>query len=343
MAVSKLRKRLRKRQIKTERLRRFKVTDAIKEAHTLNRIPRYPLGPTQQAWEFCLVGAGGIGARLGPLIAKLIRPTDSVVVVDHDTVEERNLTRQHFARGDVGQPKALLVAERIKAALPIHCRDVTVTAYQTRFSLQWASENLNKRAPALMIGAVDNVPTRLDMYNWATANSLCYIDAGNRMRSGQVIGVVRNGAVRYDAFKRVIHDWTEIARQEKTQPAVDPASCGLRLDEQTIMANCMAADVAAGMLAMVTHGHPLSTLYIEFGTVPPRVTPEQLSTTDGFQPLKVSVELIQSMTTREPNDVEIAMVNCEATNENGLHAYCGICDHCRQPRFNCGHARGVDR
>jgi adenylyltransferase/sulfurtransferase len=63
-----------------------------------------------------IAGAGNIGSHLAPLLARagfgLLR------VVDRDIVEENNLEKQDFQREDVGSPKALALARRLRGQFP---------------------------------------------------------------------------------------------------------------------------------------------------------------------------------------------------------------------------------
>ena len=46
--------------------------------------------------NFVIVGAGGIGAHLGPILAKYLaysRPGSRLWIIDGDTVEDKNLAR----------------------------------------------------------------------------------------------------------------------------------------------------------------------------------------------------------------------------------------------------------
>ena len=81
-----------------------------------------------------VIGAGGTGGRLIPLLAQFLRsithgktPTGwvndpKIWLVDDDTVEQKNLLRQNFIQSDVNKPKAQVLAERYSRAF-----DVTIT------------------------------------------------------------------------------------------------------------------------------------------------------------------------------------------------------------------------
>jgi hypothetical protein len=69
-----------------------------------------------------LVGAGGTGSHLAHSVARLasvlqeMDRTVRVFIVDPDYVEEGNVPRSNFCRGEIGQPKAQALALRYSLA-----------------------------------------------------------------------------------------------------------------------------------------------------------------------------------------------------------------------------------
>lgn len=65
-----------------------------------------------------IVGCGGTGSRLVPLVAQLVRShpllssTTNIFLYDGDEVELKNLSRQNFAPADIGKNKAMVLAAR---------------------------------------------------------------------------------------------------------------------------------------------------------------------------------------------------------------------------------------
>lgn len=153
-----------------------------------------------------LVGAGGTGARIVPPLMQMLRPTDSLHIIDHDVVEDRNLLRQHFSLSDVGQHKASVLADRYRQ------RDIPISAYAAQLTPatcdsvhQAALANRVPRgntlavSPAgshatIILGAVDNAAARVAMRSFMinTAGPTAWIDAGNERRGGQVLTSLKN-------------------------------------------------------------------------------------------------------------------------------------------------------
>jgi molybdopterin/thiamine biosynthesis adenylyltransferase len=58
-----------------------------------------------------IIGAGGVASYLLPVLLKSFRP-EQLTIIDKDVLEERNLDRQMFGAGQVGQNKAFALANR---------------------------------------------------------------------------------------------------------------------------------------------------------------------------------------------------------------------------------------
>jgi hypothetical protein len=59
-----------------------------------------------------VIGAGGTGGYLLAAVSRLVKYAEDLVIIDADTVEERNLSRQVFSPKDIGRRKAEVLAER---------------------------------------------------------------------------------------------------------------------------------------------------------------------------------------------------------------------------------------
>jgi hypothetical protein len=63
-----------------------------------------------------IAGAGNIGSHLAPQLARA--GVGALRILDRDTVEAKNLATQDYRPGDVGRPKAEVLAERLRAQFP---------------------------------------------------------------------------------------------------------------------------------------------------------------------------------------------------------------------------------
>jgi molybdopterin/thiamine biosynthesis adenylyltransferase len=100
-----------------------------------------------------VIGAGGLG---GPaLLALAAGGVGRLVIIDDDVVESSNLNRQPlFGEGDLGQPKAVVAAERLAALRP----DLTATALTRRFDAEEAVALVS--GVDLVVDGSDNFATK---------------------------------------------------------------------------------------------------------------------------------------------------------------------------------------
>jgi hypothetical protein len=251
-----------------------------------------------------LVGAGGVGARIAPLLVKHMVPGDALTIIDHDLVEMKNIRRQHFTRMDVGRAKAEVVAERALAAAPVpgllidavvkEVHDLSqVMAAQECCSPLWQQTPQGmtvQYTPTLLITAVDTLKCRQNFHASFLAgmhNGLdsAWIDCGNRGSGGQALlaGLI-NYAVQIpnetgwghrhrvegsqDVFRYTYVNWDgfKALAPSYLSQVDDPTeeSCGLRVDPQTVMANTWAATAAMTIAVPFLECRPLAALGITF-------------------------------------------------------------------------------
>lgn len=146
-----------------------------------------------------IVGCGGTGSRLVPLLAQFLKTLRFVIdpkifLFDFDNVEEKNLARQNFIRPDVGKNKAMILAERYGRAYDINIVPYTKKVdgganFLTDF---YRATNTTVLPPhPLVILCVDSAQARRDiLLSFCGMNSSYapfYIDSGNEDGYGQII------------------------------------------------------------------------------------------------------------------------------------------------------------
>ena len=63
-----------------------------------------------------IAGAGGLGSNCAITLARC--GIGSLVIADHDFVEESNLSRQSYFRDQIGRPKTIALEENIRSIRP---------------------------------------------------------------------------------------------------------------------------------------------------------------------------------------------------------------------------------
>lgn len=232
--------------------------------------------------QLVIVGVGGTGGYVLQQVARLLyglksqgRPVAPVLLIDGDTVEEKNLLRQYFLPQDVGRKKAEVLAERYGRAYGLDIgsypeylmADTEIGSPRER---SW--QNGLVRSGAVVVGCVDNAATRALLHDKLNAyRYIVYIDSGNSAVDvpddiahidryglaslkasgweGQVVcGVRHNGRCVMPFPAEVFPDLLEV-RDDADKVPGDP-SCGhvVVSNPQRLMTNLMAATVVLSYL-----------------------------------------------------------------------------------------------
>lgn len=165
--------------------------------------------PGQIPQKIVVVGGGGTGSRLIPMLVQFIRSITNghnpmgwlmdptIYIVDDDVVEYKNLMRQNFIEADVGKPKAAVLAQRYSRAYGIKVEPIIQRLTDSTSTIVDGSGSRIDLTGAMWILCVDSAAARRDILkviirNTNTGNgspasmSPFIIDAGNENTFGQV-------------------------------------------------------------------------------------------------------------------------------------------------------------
>jgi len=132
-----------------------------------------------------LVGAGGLGCPAGLALARA--GVGRLLVVDDDTVEGTNLHRQIlFGEADLGRPKAVVAAERLRAA------GARAEAHTTRFLPETAASLLD--GVDLVVEGSDNFPSKFVVADGCALGGVSVVQAGAVRWGGWALAVQASGA-----------------------------------------------------------------------------------------------------------------------------------------------------
>lgn len=175
-----------------------------------------------------VIGCGGTGSRLVPLLAQFIKtvtagenPRGTVVdpviyLIDNDTIESKNLVRQNFIQADVGKNKAEVLAQRYGRAygvniIPIVKRVMPDTTRRNRLFADLDTPPNNPGENSLVIMCVDSAEARRNILSaWSLDHmrggdiseiAPVFIDAGNEDDFGQV-RIFQRAYINMDAVER---------------------------------------------------------------------------------------------------------------------------------------------
>lgn len=209
-----------------------------------------------------VVGAGGSGSAIFlalPYLHQAMQawghPGLSVTLMDADTVSATNCVRQPFARTDIGQNKAIVLANRVNlfwgtdwTAAPVHF-----------------TKMMDLRAVDMVIGCVDSKASRKEIHQAVTGKlghrTRYWLDLGNNADHGQyVLGQpantngfpdARKKAKREDRLRTAAELYPEII--DTTTPESDLPSCSAveALERQEPFINQTLAMQALAMLTQL--------------------------------------------------------------------------------------------
>ena len=132
--------------------------------------------------DIYVVGCGGTASWLAPALARLVaerqkaNPTTPLrlIFVDDDLVEKQNVARQNFSYGDVGAPKARVLAARYAGAYGLSIGAWTRTfnaavaqEYSNRVGV-WTRWNEEDSPLIIVLGCVDNAAARREISAFIT-------------------------------------------------------------------------------------------------------------------------------------------------------------------------------
>lgn len=130
------------------------------------------------AFRVCVCGAGALGANITETLARA--GFKALRVVDHDRVEERNLSTQPWQRSDIGAMKAKTLANMLYRAVGA--------------TVEWKGETLDAGNAAkllagadLVVDAFDNSASRRAVADYATGTGTPCLHAGLAAGFAEVI------------------------------------------------------------------------------------------------------------------------------------------------------------
>lgn len=244
----------------------------------------FPIKNPQPIRNILVIGCGGTGSYLIPNLIRLLAHTFNKVpvcltIADADKVEEKNLIRQNFVKGDIGRNKAEALAKRYSQAfgMQIQCLPKYLETPEDIFAaLSKASLNgipLGNEAP-LVISCVDNIKSRANMVSAieSTYNQKAYLlDCGNEEEGGQVLLTAfyhlnKKLSVGQYPTPNLFQLFPELRERAKKDKLASELSCAdlAESSNQFGFVNLTAATIALNMIYDLMAGNPITSFMVEF-------------------------------------------------------------------------------
>jgi PRTRC genetic system ThiF family protein len=257
---------------------------------------RVALNPVERT-VITLVGAGGTGSALAIDLVRLLyhcRQKDMDIhmqIVDMDTVEEKNVGRQQFSPFDIGQNKAVSMAERLNLWLGL---DIVALPEAFTANTPMHMDSPYTKTRRIVVGAVDNHMARRSIHDYISLNAqshysdFWWVDAGNGEFSGQIlVGNVQSGSVELDPLFGLVAGIPAPSLQmpallepeEEEVAQIDNMDCALLAlrDEQSLNVNRMMAVFAAQAVYDIVIRQEVSTMATYLSLEPPSVVHESIT------------------------------------------------------------------
>ncbi len=209
-----------------------------------------------------LVGTGGSGSHLAKVLAMLLankpegkRPT--LTLIDADTVEPGNLSRQAFATNNINEFKVNALVNAIKPTLPDGFKLYGVNKW---FTPELAAKAVKENS--LIIGCVDNHRTNKQMED-AVGNlqTGAFICSTGHLTEGMIFTHIRYQGRELSAKPSAFRP--EIADPKDYHPGEDP-DCFATANEgglQLIATNTSSAMHVLQVVSALLDGDPIPTMY----------------------------------------------------------------------------------
>ena len=254
---------------------------------TLPRI--FELNNYQRVNNIIIVGCGGTGAYIVAHLSRFISVLKEekaqdimLTLADGDSVEIKNLKRQHFVKSDVSKNKALALAERYSGAFGIEI-NIIPKDIETLDDLDVFDKFGSSSWSNLIIGCVDNNASRKVINSWFLRDdrkSKFWIDSGNEDRAGQVIcGYSQSSTNNYTlkinplranstlvgefSLPSVAEKYPEILEDSKFNSQLSCADRAISAP-QNIQTNITAATLALNYIQKIILGTSLKSFGVEF-------------------------------------------------------------------------------
>lgn len=235
--------------------------------------------------KIVIVGCGGTGSWLIPKLAKTINDMKrknllsadfSLVLVDGDTVESKNLIRQNFVESDIGRNKAEVMAVRYGATL----NDISVQ-YIDKYLTEKSNYDVNHFSHintlhdmvahsefVVVFNLVDNQNARRAVHSLLITGWI--VDIGNELAHGQLFATPY-GATPSDYAKLKFFTMSPETLTEDEEVKIyscAEADTDVELEEQFLVANDTAALVGHNWLCALMSRPDVISARINFTCLP---------------------------------------------------------------------------
>lgn len=216
-------------------------------------------------YSIVIVGCGATGSNLATFVSQLAvseKKIKEIVLIDGDSVEEKNFHNQKYTKKDIGKNKSQVLANRFaKLGINISYLDKFIESESELINLI-----RNLYGMVILVGAVDNNKARIIMdqvFNSKSIPNLIYIDTGNgdKDRCGQTVcGAKKDNKIIAPPVSAYFN--LEI---EDDKPEKDKYKCS-QIEEhpQNLATNVLSATTTFMMISNIISGRKIGRKFARF-------------------------------------------------------------------------------
>ena len=204
-------------------------------------------------YDVIVVGTGGTGTFFINAFSRVLAQKRgycyNLYLVDGDTVEKKNLSRQTFQEEDVGRSKSIVMAEALNEVFGLNWKAVD----QYVLNADQIHDLANSGYTPLVVGCVDNHACRLVLEEvFSKRKDMIYLDSANEYSSGEVVFAAKEGGKVLGPPRS--HYFADILEGDKR--AVTEMSCEElnNAEPQHIATNMLAANILLTEACRVLEG-----------------------------------------------------------------------------------------
>lgn len=210
--------------------------------------------------ELVVVGAGGTGTFFLKEVSRFIAslgnqaPIGSMMIIDGDIVERKNMDRQCFQEEDIGLYKAAVMADLLNTAFSLSWQSKAVyLESKEQIDVCGKKKTGDYISLPVIIGCVDNHPCRTVMEDYFNSCKNCiYLDSANEYMSGEVVFAIKLKGKVFSPLRSVY--FPEVKKKQKARSEMSCTELNM-VSPQHIAANMLAGNILLSEFAAICEGN----------------------------------------------------------------------------------------
>lgn len=213
-------------------------------------------------YQIFVIGAGGTGTYLLKELSRYLQggvhseDIEGLYILDGDTVEEKNLSRQAFDEEDVGRNKAVCMADILNSAFSLSWRSYPeYLTEKEQLKRLFKADTAGVSYMPVIIGCVDNHGCRILLEElFDELPSVAYLDSANEFYAGESVFAYRAEGVLVSPYRSYYFpEIKENDTRNRTEISCEELN---NVAPQHISTNMLAGQVLLSEVCALLDKHP---------------------------------------------------------------------------------------